>query len=219
MADFTRQILGAIDHQIDERLNSLETAIPGVVSNVRKDGRVDVTPSIRKMVTSGVIDSFDKPILGVPLMQIGFSGLSFDLELSKGDSVLLVFFSRDARQWKKRKWGQSDPQAPLANDGNSCVAIPYVRPDSGAKVVISVDKDGNITFHSPHVVFDSDDVRIKGRLIVEKDILAKDDIFSETGTGVGTSLRNHTHTTAVGPSSPPSPPNPNPNPDLQINDV
>lgn len=209
MADFVRQILGAVDRQIDERLNSFETAIPGVVSNVRKDGRVDVTPSIRKMVTSGVIDSFDKPILGVPLMQIGFSGLSFDLELSKGDSVLLVFFSRDASQWKKRKWGQSDPQAPLANDGNSCVAIPYVRPDSGAKVVISVDKDGKVTF-------DSDIVRIKGRLVVEKDILAKDDIFSETEPGFGVSLRNHTHQTAAGPSTPPAPPNPNPNPDVEI---
>lgn len=210
MADFTRQILGAIDHQIDERLNSFETAIPGVVANVRNDGRIDVTPSIRKMVTSGVIESFDKPILGVPVMQIGFSGFSFDLELSKGDSVIILFFSRDAGQWKKRKWGLSDPKSPLANDANSCVAIPYVRPDSGAKAVVSVDKDGKVTF-------DSDVVRIKGRLIVEKDILAKDDIFSEIEPGLGISLQHHLHSTTAGPSLPGiPPPSPNPKPDIDI---
>ena len=64
MSEFAGQILGAIDRQVDERLNSFETAIPGTIIDVRKDGRIDVAPSIRKMVTSGVIDAFDAPIRG-----------------------------------------------------------------------------------------------------------------------------------------------------------
>ena len=71
MSDMVGQILGAIEKVVDERFNSFETAVPGVVTAVRNDGRVDVMPSVRKMVTSGVIDRFDAPVRGVPLMQIG----------------------------------------------------------------------------------------------------------------------------------------------------
>lgn len=203
MSSMISQILGAIERQLDDRLNSFETALPGTVSNVRPDGRVDVTPSIRKMVTNGVIENYDKPILGVPVMQIGFSGFSFDLELKNGDSVVLLFFSRDSSQWKKRKWGQSDPRAPFANDVNNCVAIPFVRPDSDAKPVIKIDRNGIVTF-------DSDKVMFKGRVVVDGPVISKEDVFVETSEGMGVSLKSHSHQTAVGPSTPPQPPTLNP---------
>ena len=206
MSDFAGQILGAIDRQLDERQNSFETAIPGEIISVRNDGRIDVAPSIRKMVTSGVIDAFDSPIRGVPVMQIGFSGFSFDLELQKGDSVILLFFSRDASNWKSRKWGQSDPKSPFANDLNNCVAIPYVRPDSGAKVVVRIDKDGVVTFDTDRVNITGDLV-VKGKVDVVGDVVAgatiTDAAIVETG---GVSLQTHMHPTAVpGPASLPIP--------------
>lgn len=205
MSSMISQILGAIERQLDDRFNSFETALPGVISNVRPDGRVDVTPSIRNMTTNGVIENYDKPILGVPVMQVGFSGFSIDLALKKGDSVILVFFSRDASQWKRRKWGQSDPRSPFANDANSCVAIPFVRPDSEAKPIIKVDSNGVVTI-------DSDKVQFTGSVLVDGYVVSKKDVFVETvpGSGMGVSLANHTHQTAVGPSTPPQPPTPNP---------
>lgn len=205
MSDFAGQILGAIDRQLDERLNSFETAIPGEIISVRNDGRIDVAPSIRKMVTSGVIDAFDSPIRGVPVMQIGFSGFSFDLELKKGDSVILLFFSRDASNWKARKWGQSDPKSPFANDLNNCVAIPYVRPDSGAKVVVRIDKDGVVTF-------DTDRVNITGDLLVKGKVQSVGDVMAGVTETAGqvidataVHLSTHVHPTGVGPTSQPTP--------------
>lgn len=137
MSDMVGQILGAIEKVVDERFNSFETAVPGVVTAVRNDGRVDVMPSVRKMVTSGVIDRFDAPVRGVPLMQIGFSGMAFDLEVSKGDTVILLFMSRDASQWKKYKWENSATRnlhSPTTRTAAwrylSCVPIPGPRPSS-----------------------------------------------------------------------------------------
>ena len=194
MSDFASQILGAIEKQVDERLNSFETAIPGTILEVRKDGRIDVTPSIRKMVTSGVIEAFDSPIRGVPVMQLGFSGFSFDLELKKGDSVVVLFFSRDASVWKRRKWQQCDPKSPFANDVNSCVAIPFVRPDSEAKVVVKIDSDGLVTF-------DTKQVKMTGNLFVEGNIVTHTDVFAGPApAGPGVSLLQHTHNSAVGPT-------------------
>lgn len=198
MSDFVGQILGAMERQLDERLNSFETAVPGEIVDVRKDGRVDVKPSIRKMVTSGVIDTFDALVRGVPVLQIGFSGFSFDLELKKGDSVILLFFSRDATKWKTRKWGDSDPTSPFANDLNSCVAIPFVRPDSGAKVVVKIDGDGVVTI-------DSDKVKITGDVFVDGTIVSRTDVVVGQGVGPGVSLSQHMHPCPVGTTSAPTP--------------
>lgn len=220
MSDFVSQILGAVERQMDERLNSFETAIPGIVKEVREDGKIDVAPSIRKMVTSGVIDKFDLPIKGVPVMQIGFSGMSFDLELSKGDSVILLFFSRESSNWKKHKWGQSDPKAPLANDVNNCVAIPFVRPDSEANAVVKVDKNGLVTFDSSKVKF-TGDVEIEGnvksvgniksnsKIEADGDIESGGDVKGSDFKTDTLSFNIHVHSVAGpgmsgGPESPPS---------------
>ena len=203
MSDFVGQILGAMERARDERLNSFETAIPGTIVDVRKDGKLDVAPSIRKMVTSGVIDNFDATIRSVPVLQLGFSGFSFDLALKKGDSVILLFFSRDAKQWKSRKWSACDPTSPFANDLNSCVAIPFVRPDSGAKAVVKIDGDGIVTFDSSRVKF-TGDMYVDGNIVSRKDVLVGE------GVGPGVSLTQHTHPTAVGPTSAPLPATPIP---------
>lgn len=206
MSDFARQFLGAVERQIDERLNSFETAIPGIVKKIREDGRLDVEPSIRKMVTSGVIEKFDLPIMGVPVMRIGFSGMSFDLELSEGDSVILLFFSRDSSNWKKRKWVQSDPGSPFANDSNNCVAIPFVRPDSGAKAVVKIDKDGLVTFNSSKVKF-SGDVEVEGFVKSLGDIESGGDVKGCDFKTATLSFSTHIHATPGGPSEgPKSPP-------------
>lgn len=206
MSEFAGQILGAIDRQVDERLNSFETAIPGTIIDVRKDGRIDVAPSIRKMVTSGVIDAFDAPIRGVPVMQIGFSGMRFDLELKNGDSVVLLFFSRDATNWKKKKWEQSDPVAPLANDVNSCVAIPFVRPDSGAKAVVKIDADGVVTFDSSKVKF-TGDIEVDGKMKSVGDIESEGDVKGSDFKAGILSFNTHVHevTSAPGMSGGPTP--------------
>ena len=206
MSDFVGQILGAMERQLDERLNSFETAIPGTIVDIRKDGRIDVAPSIRKMVTSGVVDAFDSVVRGVPVMQIGFSGFSFDLALKKGDSVILLFLSRDARQWKARKWSQCDPTTPFANDLNSCVAIPFVRPDSGAKVVVKIDADGVVTFDSSKVKF-TGDIEVDGKMKSVGDIESEGDVKgSDYKSGI-LSFNTHVHevTSAPGMSGGPTP--------------
>lgn len=211
MSDVVGQILGAIEKVVDERFNSFETAVPGVVTAVRNDGRVDVMPSVRKMVTSGVIDRFDAPVRGVPLMQIGFSGMAFDLEVSKGDTVILLFMSRDASQWKKRKWEkQCDPKSPFANDANSCVAIPFVRPDSGAKAVVKIDKDGKIVFDSSMVRFTGDleidgDVKGKGKIDADGNIESGGNVKGSDFVTPTLSFLGHTHLSAApGSPTPPS---------------
>lgn len=211
MSDMVGQILGAIEKVVDERFNSFETAVPGVVTAVRNDGRVDVMPSVRKMVTSGVIDRFDAPVRGVPLMQIGFSGMAFDLEVSNGDTVILLFMSRDASQWKKRKWEkQCDPKSPFANDANSCVAIPFVRPDSGAKAVVKIDKDGKIVFDSSMVKFTGDvevegDVKGKGKIDADGDIESGGNMKGQDFKTATVSFLQHTHVAAAAVDTPTAP--------------
>ena len=163
------------------------------------------------MVTSGVIDRFDAPVRGVPLMQIGFSGIAFDLEVSKGDTVILLFMSRDASQWKKRKWEkQCDPKSPFANDANSCVAIPFVRPDSGAKAVVKIDKDGNIVFDSSMVRFTGDleidgDVKGKGKIDADGNIESGGKVKGSDFVTPTLSFLGHTHISAPqGPQTLPS---------------
>lgn len=211
MSDIVGQILGAIEKVVDERFNSFETAVPGVVTAVRNDGRVDVMPSVRKMVTSGVIDRFDAPVRGVPLMQIGFSGMAFDLEVSNGDTVILLFMSRDSSQWKKRKWDkQCDPKSPFANDANSCVAIPFVRPDSGAKAAVKIDKDGKIVFDSSMVRFTGDleidgDVKGKGKIGADGNIESGGKVKGSDFVTPTLSFLGHTHLEAApGSPTPPS---------------
>lgn len=153
--NFTSHLLGATERMIDERLNDFETCIPAIVHTIRDDGRIDAMPCIRKMITNGVIENFGLPVLGVPLVKIGASGMVFDFELSVGDTVLLLFFSRCASQWKREKWGAAvDPGSPFANDLNSCVAIPYCRADSENKTVIKIGTDGTVDIRNGAVVIE-----------------------------------------------------------------
>ncbi len=155
--NFTSHLLGAIDRMLEERFNDFETCFPATVHTIREDGCIDAMPCIRKMITNGVIENFGLPVLGVPLVKIGASGMVFDFELSVGDTVLLLFFSRDAGQWKDEKWGGTvDPESPFANDLNNCVAIPYCRADSDNKTVIKIDKEGVVDIRNGAVVIDKD---------------------------------------------------------------
>lgn len=221
--NLVESIQQAVENVVSDKLSNFETCLPATIKNVRSDGRIDVVCDIRKMVTNGIVNKSDSIVYGIPLMQSGFGNFCIEYELSAGDSVLLLFFSRDALEWKKRKWSVSDPKNHLANNLNSCVAVPFVK-EKSKDSLIKLYKNGIVEVKNKKcsftikdngtIEFDAEKVTMKCPLVCEKQVISRVDFFAGATDGVGVSLMNtHTHTTAVGVSSQAMTlPNPNPEP-------
>lgn len=117
---------------IDYKQESVNTAIPAVVLNVKDDGRnllLDVQPSVSIRNRDGEIIA-QSSILNVPMQQPASSVGGMIFPVAPGDTVLLVFSQRGIDTWK---YGSGSPAAPSDYrkfDRKDCVAIPCIFPVS-----------------------------------------------------------------------------------------
>lgn len=117
---------------IDYKQESVNTAIPAVVLNVKEDGRnllVDVQPSVSIKSRDGEITA-QSSILNVPMQQPASSVGGMVFPVAAGDTVLLVFSQRGIDTWK---YGSGSPAAPSdfrKFDRKDCIAIPCIFPVS-----------------------------------------------------------------------------------------
>lgn len=196
-------------------LENMETALPGVITKVNKDGSVSVRPVIRKIEPNGVFDLVNPEIPNVPLMKLGGANAEFSFPSKEGDQVLLVAFSRDASEWKRSEESDIVPAACSGLTMNDLVAIPVVKSSKQCAAKIRVTEDGDIVMipkESRKTIAQSDLV-VKGGVYVTKDVASScqelpDGEVVDVPTSVH--LNNHFHSTAVGPSIVPTktPPTP-----------
>lgn len=216
--DIIAAVQEAIDNALRTKLNGFETCLPATIKNVRNDGKVDVVCDIRKIVLNGIVDASDTIVSGVPLLQTGYKRYSIEYELSEGDSVLLLFFSRDSLEWKKRKWSLSDPKQTSANDLNNCVAVPMVKSNNGNLRIVKFFKDGSIEVKNGKCnlkITENGELNFSGvKAKFDCPIECTQKITSSVDVvGGGVSLNKHTHlfagevvgTTASGTTNAPSP--------------
>lgn len=128
---------------IDYKQESVNTAIPAVVLNVKDDGRnllLDVQPSVSIRNRDGEIIA-QSSILNVPMQQPASSVGGMIFPVAPGDTVLLVFSQRGIDTWK---YGSGSPAAPSDYrkfDRKDCVAIPCIFPVS--KSMANESKQGS----------------------------------------------------------------------------
>lgn len=196
-------------------LDNMETALPGVITKVNKDGTVFVRPVIRKIEPNGVFDIVNLEIPNVPLMKLGGANAEFSFSSNEGDQVLLVAFSRDASEWKR---SDDDDIVPTACSGltmNDVVAIPVVKStkDGAAKIRVTDDGDIEMEPKAGRRVVAVSDLICKGNLMAHGNVLAVKDVGagcaqlpddSVVDVPVAYHLSNHTQSTAVGPTSAPT---------------
>jgi len=186
-------------------ISNMETALPGIISAVG-DGVVDVFPAIMKVTPEGVIDTGNKVIRSIPVMNSGNDACDIEYELKKGDPVLLIATSRDGGVWKNGTWEKA--VVPRSSSGmtiNDFVAIPFHFSAAGAKKTkIKLFQDGRIEMLG--------NVKIDGTLTVEKELDCKETIrahkeitANDIIPGTGVNLSSHPHPAATGTTSPPTP--------------
>lgn len=127
---------------IDYKQESVNTAIPAVVLNIKDGGRnllLDVQPSVSIKNRDGEVIS-QSSILNVPMQQPASSVGGMVFPVAPGDTVLLVFSQRGIDTWK---YGSGSPTAPSdfrKFDRKDCIAIPCIFPVS--RSVASESKQG-----------------------------------------------------------------------------
>jgi len=106
-----------INRFIESRLSSVYTAIPGVVKKI--SGNIaDIQPAVSE---TGVV----LPVLpDVPLVFPSSKTAGFVYEVSKGDSVLLIFCSSSIDEWLAGDGAEADTDDPRRFDITDAVAIP-----------------------------------------------------------------------------------------------
>lgn len=196
---------------------NMETALPGVITRVNKDGTVSVRPVIRKIEPNGIFDLVNPEIPNVPLMKLGGANAEFSFPSKEGDQVLLVAFSRDSSEWKR---SDDDDIVPSACSGltiNDFVAIPIVKRSKDGAAKIRVTEDGDIVFSPAEERFVISDSPIicKKSIMTYESVLAVKDIAAAcakspsdatvTDLPAAIHLSNHIHSTVVGPSAPTTP--------------
>lgn len=129
----------------------IHTAIPGkIVKYNRTAYRAEVLPLI-KHVTLKNKEIEVKPITDVPVLLTGGGSGIIDIELVKGDNVLLIFCESDIGGWKSSNGEkQIAPNDLSSHERNNAIAIPCIIPDgkiSDFKDIprIKIDKDKTMT--------------------------------------------------------------------------
>lgn len=185
-------------------LETMETALPGLVVGVNSDGTVDCRCCIRKVLDNGAFDTSNVALKKIPLMKLGGANAEFSFTSKKGDQVLLVAFSRDSSKWKKNVGTESsDDTIPDSSTGltmNDFVAVPFISSKNECKAQIKVTEDGDILF-SPATgrsVWCDSDFIVKGNIKAYMEI-------SAFCNAQNTMLSTHTHGSAVGPTTQPVP--------------
>lgn len=129
----------------------IHTAAPGKIEKYNRNTyRAEVLPLVKHM-TSNNKEIEVKPITDVLVsLQGGESGI-IDIELVKGDNVLLIYCESDIGGWKSSNGEkQVAPNDLSSHERNNAIAIPCIIPDgkiSDFKDIprIKIDKDKTMT--------------------------------------------------------------------------
>lgn len=200
-------------------LASLQTCYPAIiVSYDYKTQMASVQPAVNKLYRDGRIDEF--PIIHrVPVVFPQSGGAVMHFPVKKGDTVMLLFSSREIETWLNRggKVTQTDTRM---HDLNDAIAIPGLMPfNSSFKAKNNTDvlikfgdaevemkSSGEINMKSPNLVtIDSPEATMTGNLVVKGDISDKDGNFG-TIASFRSIYNGHTHT-EQGDGAPTSAPN------------
>ena len=140
-----------IPNVINSLLRGVHTAVPGKIEKYDRDTfRAEVTPSIKHLTLRNQ-EIEVKPITDVLVLMYGGSSGIVDIELVKGDPVLLIFCESGIGAWKSSNGSrQVAPDDLSHHELNDAVAIPCIIPDglldSFANVSrIKIDKNGDLT--------------------------------------------------------------------------
>lgn len=194
-----------IEELISRRLCNIETAIPGIVTNVAKNGTLSVVPLIKRVTVDGIVDVDNLAIEGIKKFVFGNGNVAIDVEVDVGSQVMLVAMSRSARVWLN---SQSEdaviPRSYSGNTLNDLVAVPICRCDReyGKKNLVTLKDNGVVSVESEFgqkiVLTESGDielslksgkaVKVNGNLSVSGDVSADGDVKA----GI-VSLMTHTH--------------------------
>lgn len=139
---------------INSLLRGVHTAIPGKIEKYdRNTFRAEITPSVKHLTLKNQ-EIEVKPIADVLVLMYGGSSGIVDIELVKGDPVLLIFCESGIGAWKSSNGSrQVAPDDLSHHELNDAVAIPCIVPDglinSFANVPrIKIDKNGDLTMLS-----------------------------------------------------------------------
>lgn len=140
---------------INALIKGVHTAIPGKIEKYdRNTFRAEVTPLI-KHVTLKNKEILIPTLTDVPVLMIGGSSGLVDIELVKGDNVLLIICENGIGGWKS-SYGtkQVSPDDLSHHELNNAIAIPCLIPDGKVNSFkeiprIKIDKNGDVAVGTP----------------------------------------------------------------------
>lgn len=190
-------------------LENIETALPGVVTNVG-DGVVDCKTCIRKIAPNGVLDIVNFDIPKIPLMKLGGANAEITFPTKEGDQVLLVALSRDSSLWKKDYGDDVVPESSSGLSLEDFVAVPFIagkKAEGAAKIRVTEDGDIVMTPATGRRVVSDADLLVRGKVQSTDDVQAGvTEAAGEIIATGGVSLQLHMHPTAApGAASTPTP--------------
>lgn len=135
---------------IQSFLNGVHTATPGKIESYdRTRFRADVTPCVSHFTVKGKEIAIQK-IVDVPVVMTGGKAGLLDIELQKGDNVLLIFAESGIGGWKASTGSkQVAPDDLEKHSISDAIAIPCLIPDGVLSKYeeiprITIDKDKTV---------------------------------------------------------------------------
>jgi hypothetical protein len=149
-------LAGTIPGIIQQLLSSVHTAMPGKIESYnRSTFRAKVTPLL-KHVTNKNAEIAYQAIEDVPVLVFGGSAGIIDVELQKGDNVILIFMESEIGGWKSSKGDKPvSPEDLSHHEINNAIALPCVVTDGqnfSNTPRIQMDKNGKITINGHFTV-------------------------------------------------------------------
>lgn len=141
-----------IREAIESAILNMHVCLPGIVQSYDDATKTcSVAPAIRKPVPveDGTTVTEDLPVIqNVPVLVLGSPAITVEVELTKGDSVLLVFCDFSPAAWRGNG-NVSDPPDLRKHGPAYPVAIPWMRPRGGpsSDEKSTIGKAGGVRVH------------------------------------------------------------------------
>ena len=142
-----------IREAIESAMLSVFVATPGIVQSYDDDKKTcTVAPATRRVVLmpDGTTTSEDVPVIqNVPVLVFGTPAISIEVDLVRGDTVLLVFCDYSFAAWRSTG-AVSDPLDTRKHGPSYPVAIPWHRPRGRASEdeKATIGKAGGVRIHT-----------------------------------------------------------------------
>ena len=164
-----------------------------VVSYDNTKNEVDLQPAIQEVLTNNKFLTMPQ-IFNIPVLELGGNDLSIKIPLKAGDTGIVIFCDRDITLFKQEK-KNTQPNTLRKHDLSDGIFIPMRFGSSGSSNILIQSADG-----ATQLEVTSSGINIKGNLVVEGEITAKNN-------GLEIPLTTHKHlgvTTGQGTSGTPT---------------